>query len=283
MRGGAVLDAAQAGLKPEIARLLVHWGQLDAIHAAYKVAQGRCEQLTGVPICKQGCGMCCQNAVPLALGAEAEYVSSWAVGEAILPAILDRCRDWLTRGTYIKGNRVGKNAGPKLAAELTEALSERCPFLLDNADCMIHWARPVVCRSYGVTHLPNYWCPRPNGIGESQDARVTFDPMTPDNPIKPMWESFRAGITDARYKRVSFLPLMIFERFRATELAGLIDDGKVPVVKILVPTQGLDLCLWQEDYERAVSYQLAEESIRGEVPMAERDGRLVQIAGARRP
>lgn len=283
MVAGEVANAQKLGFSQETVHLLGYWAALDAINVAYKIAQDSNERLVGVPTCVRGCGVCCKNAVPLAIGVEAEYVSSWAVGQDLLPDILDRCRDWLTRGRYTMGTKVNSELWESLRGEFTEALSERCPFLKDDMDCLIHWARPSVCRAYGVTHLPDYWCTRPTGIGESRDAQVTFDAMTPSNPVKSMWDRLRASIVESRFSREGFLPLMIFERFKPDELAGLMDDGKVPIVKHAIRWGTTNLCLWQEDYENAISYRLAEKSIKDKVRMRERNGRLVQVGGDEMP
>ena len=275
-------------LAPHIIPLLGYWAKLDRIYAGFKRAAEEVERARAAPVCVDGCGKCCESTVPLSTGAEAEYAASMLVGTPNLKKVLDRARDWLTskppwtellKPTY--GNTVTQESFQrKLAGEIDMVLThESCPFLDDDKSCLVWQGRPAVCRAYGVTHVPNQWCERPIGAGETEDSRVSWDasvPTDPDRPsIKQQYNKLRQSIGEPRYGREGFFPTMIFERYRAAELAGFVDDGKIPTARMTVGWGGHKMILWQEDVDAAWSNAAADESISQQVPLKEIDGKLV--------
>jgi Fe-S-cluster containining protein len=259
-------------------RLLGYWSQLDAIYRGFNNAARDIELQTGVPICVPGCGRCCMQSVH-AHGIEAEYAGSLILGSlgkrpGLLSEVLDRCREWLTREgnwTYSRG----WFGTIDLSNEYRRAFQERCCFLTDDLECLIYDARPMVCRAFGVTHLPGLDCPRPLGVGEDQSARaiVTYD--TPANPLRAMVDRLLKSIREPRYNRQGFFATFLFERFRARELAGLIYDGKVPLVKQMVGWGGGYKLLWQDQFDREWELAQVDQSIDEEVSVKDSSSGVV--------
>jgi len=110
-------------------------------------------------------------------------------------------------------------------------------------------------------------------------ARVWWDPHHASLPLYDMLNGFIATITEPRYRRMGFMPMMIFERFKAEELAGLLDDGKVPLVKMAVGIGAGYNLLWQEEMEATWKAISADRSIATQVPLVERNGVPVMQIG----
>ncbi len=271
----------------DLPSLLGYWGALDRLYLGFAEAARRVEAATGQPICVPGCGLCCQHNTVHVYGVEAEYSASFLLGQPDrLKAALDACREWLTKpGDYTYGRGISMGLWDDLVkrGELMRALTEDCPFQVEaTRECLIHSSRPAVCRAYGVTRLPGRDCPRPVGMNETADSRCWWDAHHRSLPLYDMMGQIVASIKEPRYSRQGFLPMMLFERFRAKELAGLLDDGKVPLVKVAVGQGAGYSLLWQDEMEAQWSAIAADLSIGQEVPLAEREGRLVHQIGGHR-
>jgi Fe-S-cluster containining protein len=260
----------------ETLRLSQYWSKLEVIHVAYGLAQQEVETAIGVPICQPDCGRCCAENSISCYGFEAEYVGSCLIGAGLLKEGLDRARAWLTEpGQWTYGSKLNLEKLKELVPELRRASLSPCCFLMDDKKCMIWNSRPMVCRAYGVTRMPGPICPRRLGIGEDFLHRVTWDPDHPKVPVRPLFNSLIGMVREPNYLRQAFLPMMLFQRFRADELAGLAYDGKIPLVKLHVGWgEGISM-LWQEQVERDWTAQLADQSIAEQVPLVERDGKLI--------
>ena len=167
-------DRSSNPVRSEVEALVDYWTELEGIHQGFKIAQEQVVTTIGRPICVEKCGRCCQQASPIAYGIEAEYAVSVMLGKpGVLAEIMPRIRDWLTAPTNrTYGKAVTAGNQDKLVGEFRQAVNGRCCFLADDMSCMIHYARPMVCRAYGVTHMPNDWCPRGIGVGEDQTSRA---------------------------------------------------------------------------------------------------------------
>lgn len=269
-----------AQVSPDVLALVEYWNELEAIYGMMRQAQAQVERTIGTPICVESCGgHCCTINSIVAYGFEAEHVASWLLTQGpLMTEILDRARAWLTEsGQWTYGRQLTPELWKSLENELVRALMQRCAFLGDNGRCLIHEVRPMVCRTYGVTHMPGSNCPRPLGLGEESDSRAWFDPSTAELPIRPRWNALRRRIKEPRFSRSGFLALMLFERFKAKELAGLLDDGRIPLVKAHQGWgHGLAL-LWQDDLERDWRAAQADLSIAQSIPIEQRNGRPVMV------
>ena len=280
VKPGRVGRGKGLGRSPEAIRLSGYWSKLEVIHRDYQVAQRMVETAIGVPICQRS-GLCCANNSISCYGFEAEYFCSCLIGAGLLKDALDRCRAWLTEpGQWTYGSRIDLEVLTKLMPELHRASRSRCCFMTGDKGCLMYAGRPVACRSYGLTRMAGPDCPRRVGIGEDALHRATWDPDRPMAPIRPRLRALVASVEEPLFSRQAFLPMMVFQRFRADELAGLVDDGKVPLVKMHVGWgEGISM-LWQEQVEQDWRAQLADQSIEQQVPLMERDGKLTMTMPA---
>ena len=268
-----------AHLSPELMRLCGYWNELEAIHKAFDAAAQQVVNTRQAPICVQGCGKCCIDNSVIAQGVEADYAMSWLAGQPQLhKRVMDACREWLTRpgqGKYSYGKGLNMEWFRSKAGqhEMQMAAHEPCPFLDPDKTCLIHYARPLVCRAYGVTHqAPD--CIKPRGVNETLESEAWFDAdypafQTSDGQmvsLKRIVQSFTRKIKEPRYAREGFLYFQMMERFYAKELAGLLDDGQIPIVKVAVGMGGTYRLLWQDQFTEAWSNVLADESIATQVP-----------------
>ena len=170
------------------------FADIEAAHRAFVAAERELEGVIGVPICIPNCGRCCQVLSPLVWESEAKFVVSWLLGkdEKYREKVLSTCEGWLLDRdprltTYgVKGvltqEQWGRlrpevdfltgakpDAGSSIRGRV-EALT--CPLLAEDKVCTVHEARPLVCRAYGVTHMPMPTCPRPLSKMESWDSRA---------------------------------------------------------------------------------------------------------------
>ena len=236
---------------------------LTLLHSYFNTALNRVQAAAGVPICIEGCGKCCSHNSVLSYGVEAELAVGWLYSHPDM--ILDlkaKCRAWLIEpGDWTYTRQMSPELWASLEPEYLRALVTRCPFLQDDARCSIHEIRPIVCRAYGVTRLPGVECPRPLGIGETDGQKITFNPNNSSLPIKPLTEEMIAVTQDARYTRWGFFYTMLYERLDANDLAGLIDDGRVPAVKGIVLQGNARMMLWQTQLDEEWQAIEADKSI----------------------
>jgi hypothetical protein len=77
---------------------------------------------------------------------------------------------------------------------------------------------------------------------------------------------------ESRYLRQGFFVTMLYERFRADKLAILLDNGKVPLVKLSVGWGSGMMLLWQRQLDRMWSADAADSSIAEQPMLKETDG-----------
>ena len=285
------MGIAPAGTRPietfklpaEYIRRLDLLTRLDKVHSAYALAQSEIVSSIGVPICIQGCGACCHNSVT-SFGIEAVHAVGYLLGHPkLLRPALDAMREWLTRtDEYTYGRDALSRLSPRARdEEWGRILHEVCPFLMPDKSCMIHEARPLVCRAYGVTHMPHRGCPRPIGIGEDDGSRAWWNSAHPKIPIRPMVESMLSDAGDLQLRREGFFVTMMFEELAAGELAGMIDDGRVPILKLAMGVGDALGLLWQDQLERDWQAE-ADAAIATQVRLKSGDdGNLHMVLGAK--
>ncbi len=253
--------------------------EMDRLYAGFRAAAAEIKTLTGIAPCVPGCGACCHVSV-MAHGIEAEYARTILIGSPDLtyPA-LDAAREWLTRpGDYTYGAAITEGNQDRIAAELERVQRETCCFLDKDNSCILHEARPIACRAYGVTHLPNTWCKRPPGLGETEFAR-TINRYDVTIPIRQIRRELMASLDLVRFQRQGFFAAMLFEAMAAKEFAGLLDDGKIPLVKVVnIPPGEEDMmCVWQEQAEAVWRAEAADASIATQPHLEDRGGVPVVI------
>lgn len=265
--------------KPEHWRLFGYESRLTKIHRGYDEAARKIEGAIGTSLCVSKCGRCCECNSPLAFGIESEVAAMLLLGNPkLINPVLDRCREWLTApGKYTYGRKLTPELWDSLQPEFESTAKERCPMLTEDKGCLIHVARPLVCRAYGVTRIAGAECPRPLGIGEGVNQRCTWDGHDPSIGLYEQVGKLMNSIPERRFNRSGFFMTMLFERFRAKELAGLLDDGKVPLVKMFASWGEHRLLLWQDQLDVQWRAEAADASIKEEVPLKDRGGVPVMV------
>jgi Fe-S-cluster containining protein len=196
-------------------------------------AEKQLETELGVSICMQGCGKCCQVATPFAYRLEALFSVSVASGAGILDKVINLSEGWLLEKHNVTPTYEGFKFGflePKVRDEFYALGRSECPFLLDKG-CLIHLGRPLVCRAYGVTHMPGpdvNFCPRPLGKGEDITKRGWVD-------VENLKSTFLSivGSCEADYRICGLLPSHIFKLTRPKLWKAYIADNKIASAKLV--------------------------------------------------
>ncbi|MDB5106894.1 MAG: hypothetical protein JWP91_4583 [Fibrobacteres bacterium] len=134
--------------------------RLIAMATASEARQGR--QVS----CKQGCGACCRQAVPLS------PAEAWMIADVVASLPEARKAETLARFTAAKERLGSEGFGERSLHGASEAeitrlgldyfkLGIACPFLVDES-CSIHPNRPSACREFLVTS-PAENCSDPAG------------------------------------------------------------------------------------------------------------------------
>lgn len=242
-----------------MSRTLQAFSHLHRIHAGFDQLAGELEQLLKTPVCITNCGKCCEVNTPQWTALEAMNAVSVLLGSGGLPEALKRAEYWLTRKKDVAASYEGMLAGcylpAKIKAEHWALANQPCPMLDDEKQCLIHAARPLTCRSYGVTRSCDInFCPRPAGAGEPVNDRLYMRSPDLQADIKRLWKS--AKEINPNFVVYGFVPTMLYRAARETEFYAMVQDNKIASAKIV----GTDLdttLLWQEQ----------QDSIRkGELP-----------------
>ena len=229
--------------------MLQAFARLRVIHRLFDEAEFWLINQLGTPTCVPNCGLCCEHNTVTCHSIEASLMISFMVGQAHTEYV-DAARSWLIDKdpmvSIYEGIPTGVITG-KLREEWNYLTSRPCIFLNNEASCVLHRARPFVCRAYGVTKLPGLYCPRPLGKGENQQGKMLV-PVEARNVIKAEVDSFLAYIKERNpdWLKQGFLPAMIFRQARESEFRDLIADNKIASAKLV----GIDYsvqALWQEE------------------------------------
>lgn len=213
--------------------LIQRLSKLEKIHGFYQQAEAEVEAHIGMPICVPNCGLCCQNNSPMVWGIEVEAIASYLIGQGdLLNTVMDRCEHWLRTSN-------GKVHPPAYYQQNTDKLMERahelytgcCVLLGTDKRCLIHPARPLTCRAYGVTSYPTD-CPRPYGLGESASSRAYNNGIAP--VVKEaLNQLLKECASDSFAASVGFLPTLLMRLLRSRQFVSLVDSGKVDPVKLV--------------------------------------------------
>lgn len=271
-------------------------GQLERIHRGYDAAAEQVVASKG-PICIEGCGLCCQHNSVVAMGIEADYAVSYLLGKpSLIDPILDACEEWLTRkGPYTYGKAITEaNRDVVLNEYFLIGRGEQCPFLLADKRCQIHYARPLVCRAYGVTRIPGDECPVAPIPGRPTDERMSWDGHHPLQVVRrnglfeqvvlyDLVSNLRHDIeNETLYGVEGFFYNLLMMRLRPARLAALMDEGKVPLAKALVGMYGNHMLLWQEQIDEEWLALNADLAAQVAPPIQYRDGKPVLVLDARK-
>ena len=217
---------------------------LSLIETTYRAFDAADRELSGalcVPLCIPDCGKCCATTTVLVWDVEAHFVLSWLMGNtSILPDVISTCEGWLldrdhSLTTYGLAGSLTQEQWDNLRPEVdTLLLSRPCPFLTNEKRCLIHFARPLACRAYGITHLPARFCPRPLAKIETEDMRGHIPINSPTSgKLRRMVSETLKSSELMGWAGAMFLPTSIFAALRPSIFSDYVADGKVAAAKLV--------------------------------------------------
>lgn len=208
----------------------------EALEGLYRVldhAKDEIEATTGLPTCVENCGRCCQAHVPAVTAIESEYVISVLGVKKDFRKVVDASLNWMEEQV--------PHQAEGYKEQVDEVMNTRCPFLDEHNGCIIHEARPMICRAYSITALPDEWCQRPLSPIETLKQRVLLGKDTEGGRLVRMLQDLvlqRAKKADKRES--SFLPFYIAKEMAAKEVLDLVDEGHVDPAKMATGERSLD-------------------------------------------
>lgn len=217
---------------------------LERIYRQFDAASNELSQQLGVPICKEGCGRCCEITTPIVWRLEAVYAISKALGSGIFERMVSDAEGWLLERHSCAPAYEGPYLGeltPRIKGEFIALGDTPCPFLDADKSCYIHPGRPMACRAYGVTHMPGPLpasCPRPLGRGESESYRAWVD--IPNLMVQVL--ALMGSLDDKDLQVAGYLPTAIFKLGRPDKYRDYINDNKIATAKLIgVPDKYMGL------------------------------------------
>lgn len=206
----------------------------------------------GQPLCKEGCGKCCEVNTPVMSGLEAAL----SAGRMQVSAeALQRARDWLlarepdvTLYPEQRPRVLGGDALAGLPPEQKRQLererftlsTRRCPFLREDASCALYEGRPLACRMYGIGVAPDPYCERPLDVHETlHPGKRSYD-RSFGEAVEATVEQVlrRAEQADPSYGLGGFAPTMVYATVERAEFARLVESGQVALAKLGVLRPG---------------------------------------------
>ena len=206
------------------------------LQKAHTLWQGASDALSSVihaPVCVEHCGFCCKTNLPISHDIEADYVLSQTLALKLkLESLRSRLEGWITEFPTGITAKTGEPCPPEQQlAEGQRLQATGCPLLDGDDRCLLHEARPMVCRSYGVTVPPGLECKRPLGPMEPVGRRiwVGVGPGT-----KAMMEVVERVQDAAGSIRFGFFPTLLYSKLAPDRFRELYNLGQIPLVKASV-------------------------------------------------
>ncbi len=223
----------------------------EQIYQSFALAETEIEKQLGTPICVPNCGKCCEVTVPLARRIEAQYLAGYAAGAGITEKLVSLCEGWLLERhscapTY-RGPLFG-SVTPHLQKEFEALAKSPCPLLSADKRCLLHGGRPLVCRAYGVTHMPGPevdFCPRQLGKGETFANRAYLE--LPE--FKRIVTEFYQSLPDKDLLICGLLPSLLYKILRPQKWQAAIADGKIATAKLIGSYHYAGM-LWQSQMDK---------------------------------
>ena len=226
---------------------------VEATYKAFDAAERELVKIIGVPICMPNCGKCCEVTTPIAWEFEAHFMTSFlgGSGQIALSKIQSICDGWLLERDGLsrfgwKG-QLTKDQQAKLNPEIDKLLlASPCPFLDSDKSCMVHFARPLICRAYGVTRMTSRMCNRPLSPMEDQDTRAHIGFRAPlGDKINRLVNRSHRETSKIGWTGAQFLPTAILSVLLPEKVAEYEDNNLVPTAK-LVHMGWNPAIIWQE-------------------------------------
>ena len=136
--------------------------EFRALSTVHGILDGAAAELGALgDICLPNCGLCCMENTVRVLECEAAYVVSTLLSDAYkLRKVFNIAAGWLRESEGFDMRPPSALTPDERFREYVKAVSSPCPFLAWDKQCIIHEARPTVCRAYGVTRVTGPECPR---------------------------------------------------------------------------------------------------------------------------
>ena len=235
--------------------------RLKNIHRALDLAKETLEEQIKTPICLPNCGRCCEHNTPIMTTIEAMYAISLLTGRGKIGIATDITQSWLIERNPAVSTYNGMPHGQpsdQIMAEWRAVRQSRCPFLDANKGCFIHEARPLVCRTYGVTRDPSsvyvgdYGCPRPLGVGETSTSYAYIS----GEGIRSLVKNLHAYCQQENQSWVisGHAPTLIYRAAKEDDFRLKIHNNLIPSAKII----GID-------YEVSIMWQSQVDALRSGV------------------
>lgn len=204
------------------------------------------QELIGCSVCIPGCGQCCEVSTVQCMTIEGMNAVSVLMGDPRYQKIIAIAEGWLVEhhkeAPSYRGMLTGRFVPPELMAEYDALKRLPCPFLAENKQCMIHDARPLVCRAFGVTRVGNGICPRPHGKGETLTQFMYINCPDLQYDIKLFKEKFGKDRQD--WVTFGLLPTIIYRAAKEKEFRKLVADNRIATAKLIGTTLDTTL-MWQ--------------------------------------
>jgi Fe-S-cluster containining protein len=240
-----VEDAKQ---HPETRALMLGFHFLEKAWAAWEETAHHLSRDLGVPLCVEGCGLCCTSNVPAAWGIEVKRAVAWLLEQTpeVREGILDRIENWLVTPALelehpldprdgVRAPLMGKAPpGGRTRVSGWEnliCLRGRCPLLGPHMECTVYPVRPLGCRAWGVTTLAAGWCKRPTGRGETEESRmmvVTDATAQTRARVRILKEHIKGH---PKLVQTALFPTALFAHFRESRLVELLPH--IPTARLI--------------------------------------------------
>ena len=242
--------------------LLDSYQRLEALHGAFEGAALMLEQTRAAPLCVEDCGKCCESNVPYVWGIEAEYILSCTPGLRGMSQLVQACEDWLVahdsrltiHGPVKPPTQQSKEYSDRLMMEWAMVFQGGCPLLTVDKRCSIHPSRPLACRAYGVTHIPDPFCPRPLAPGETQTKQMFFgEPAT----LRDLLAETMGTIPEPELRMAWPLPTALVRWAKPDKFKLLEQNGSVPTARLMRMHKSPAI-LWQGQMDTMIAALLKE-------------------------
>lgn len=220
--------------------------QLHKFYKGFAGAEKCLEETIGRSICIAGCGKCCEHNTVQCMTIEAINAVSILTGQGKLTQAVSIAEGWLLdhhkQAPTYEGMVEGRLLPAGIHAEFIALAGLPCPFLAENKECLIHDARPISCRAYGITRTGKGFCPRPTGKGET----VTNLMYIQAPGLRQDIEKFKTRYTRSHPEWTIFglLPTLIFRAAKEKEFRKLVKDNRIASAKLVGSQVDMTL-IWQ--------------------------------------
>lgn len=238
---------------------------LRVVWDSFGAAADEVKAVTGQPLCVDGCGLCCVTNTPVAWGIEVKRAATWLADQppARRTTVLDRIENWLTKPVIeveppnarpfavmlpMLGQQPLDPRNPDHQVQMVAQTRARCPLLGDDLRCMVYDVRPLGCRAWGLTTMPERFCKRPQGLNESADSRAIFSGLGTARlraTIRALLESVKG---DPKLTNTLLFPTGLYAQFREKKLIELLPQ--IPTTRLMMGKGAVVPQLFQEPLDQ---------------------------------